>query len=280
MTIKIVTDSTCDLPPELIDQHGITVVPCYINMGGKSYLDGIELSREEFYARLPLYDPPPTTSAPGIAAFVEKYEQLIAEGASGIISVHISAKLSNIVNVARLAAEIVTTKPVQVIDAGQLTIGTGLLALEAARAARLEHTIEAIVGMLKVYTKRVHTVAMLDTLEYLRRSGRLSRFQVLMGTVLRIKPLLTMNNDVIGMERVRTHQKAVGRLLDILATLLPVESLVMVHTHARAEAASLWQQISALVPELSYPLFVDLTPALGAHLGPGAMGFTCVKAEK
>lgn len=280
MTIKIVTDSTCDLPPELIDQHGITVVPCYINMGGKSYLDGIELSREEFYARLPLYDPPPTTSAPGIAAFVEKYEQLIAEGASGIISVHISAKLSNIVNVARLAAEIVTTKPVQVIDAGQLTIGTGLLALEAARAARLEHTIEAIVGMLKVYTKRVHTVAMLDTLEYLRRSGRLSRFQALMGTVLRIKPLLTMNNDVIGMERVRTHQKAVGRLLDILATLLPVESLVMVHTHARAEAASLWQQISALVPELSYPLFVDLTPALGAHLGPGAMGFTCVKAEK
>ncbi len=89
--------------------------------------------------------------------------------------------------------------------------------------------------MLKAYTKRVHTAAMLDTLEYLRRSGRLSRFQALMGTVLRIKPLLTMNDDVI--------EKAVGRLLEILTLLLPVKSLVMVHTHARAEAESLWKQV-------------------------------------
>lgn len=280
MTIKIVTDSTCDLPPELVDAYGITVVPCYINMGGKSYLDGVELSREAFYEQLPLHNPPPTTSAPGIAAFVEKYERLIAEGASGIVSIHISARLSNIVNVARLAAEVIAAAPVQVLDGGQLTIGTGLLVLEAAKAARDGRTVEAIVAMLRTYTKRVHTVAMLDTLEYLRRSGRLSRFQALMGTILRIKPLLTMNNDEIGMERVRTHQKAVDRLLDILTTLLPVESLVMVHTHVRAEAESLWQQISALVPELPYPLFVDVTTALGAHLGPGTIGFTCVSAEK
>jgi len=181
--------------------------------------------------------------------------------------------------VARLAAEIITAVPVRVIDSGQLTVGTGLLALEAARATQAEYAIDATAGMLKAYTKRVHTAAALDTLEYLRRSGRLSRFQALMGTVLRVKPLLTMNDDVIGMERVRTSQKAIGRLLDILTALLPVESLVMVHTHAREEAESLWQRINTLLPNLSYPLFVDVTTALGAHLGPGAVGFTCVRAE-
>ncbi len=279
MTIKIVTDSTCDLPPELVNRYGITVMPCYINMGGKSYLDGVELSRQEFYEQLPLHNPPPTTSAPGIATFVEKYEQLIAEGASGIVSIHISARLSNIVNVARLAAETVTGAPVRVIDAGQLTVGTGLLALEAVRASRAKHTLDAIAGMLKAYTKRIHTAATLDTLEYLRRSGRLSRFQAMMGAALRIKPLLTMNDDVIGMQRVRTRQKAIERLLSILDALQPIESLVMVHTYAREEAELLWRQINALIPSLSYPLFVDVTTALGAHLGPGAIGFTCVTAE-
>lgn len=279
MAIKILTDSTCDLPPALIDRYGITVVPCYINMGGKSYLDGVELSRQEFYEQLPLHNPPPTTSAPGIDAFVNKYEQLIAEGATGIVSVHISAKLSNIVNVARMAAETITAVPMRVIDAGQLTVGTGLLALEAARSAFVEHPVDVIAEMLKAYTKRVHTAATLDTLEYLRRSGRLSRFQALMGTVLSIKPVLMMSDDVIGMQRVRTRQKAIERLLAILDALRPVESLVMVHTHAREAAEDVWQQISALIPDLSYPLFVDVTTALGAHLGPGAIGFTCVREK-
>lgn len=280
MAIRIVTDSTCDLPPALIDKYGITVVPCRIHMGDKSYLDGVELSRQEFYKQLPLYDPPPTTSAPGLTQFADTYERLMDEGASGIISVHISAKLSDIVNTARRAAEIITAVPVSVVDSGQLTVGTGLLALEAFRAVTEGQKIDQIVTRLREKTKYIHTVAALNTLEYLRRSGRLSWFQERMGTALHVKPLLTMNDDVIGMERVRTHPKAIDRLLAILDALQPVESLVMVHTHAREEAESLWQRISALIPDLSYPLFMDVTTVLGANLGPGAIGFTCVKAQK
>jgi len=257
----------------------MTVVPCYINMGGKSYLDGVELTRQEFYEQLPLHNPPPTTSAPGTGVFVEQYERLVAEGATGIISVHVSGKLSNIVNVARMAAEAVTTVPVRVIDAGQLTAGTGLLALEAAQAALTAPTVDRIVERLAVYAPRIHTVATLDTLEYLRRSGRLSHLQALMGAALRIKPVLTMNDDVTAMERVRTRQKAIERLLAVIHALRPVETLVMLHTYAREEAEALWQQIHNCIPELSYPLFVDVTTALGAHIGPGAIGFTCVRAE-
>ena len=149
MNIKVVTDSTSDLPQALVDEYGISVIPCFINIGDESYLDGVELSREEFYRRLPDYTPPPTTSAPGIGSFVDKYRQLIADGATAIISVHVSARLSNVVNVARLAAESITEVPVHVIDSGQVTIGTGLLALEAAKAAVAEQVLDDIVTAIQ-----------------------------------------------------------------------------------------------------------------------------------
>ncbi|NBD35867.1 MAG: DegV family EDD domain-containing protein, partial [Chloroflexi bacterium] len=144
MTIQIITDSTCDLPASLIASHKITVVPCYINMEGQSYLDGVELAREDFYARLPTCDPSPTTSAPGIGNFIAAYTRAVADGAEAILSIHISAQLSNVVNVARIAAEEFKAAPVTVIDAGQLTIGTGLLALTAAKAALNDHSMADI----------------------------------------------------------------------------------------------------------------------------------------
>lgn len=280
MSIKVVTDSTCDLPASLAREYDISVIPCFINMGDESYLDGIELSREEFYARLPDYDPPPTTSAPGIGTFVDKYRQLIAEGASEIISVHLAARLSNVVNVARLAGESITDVPVHVIDSGQLTIGTGLLALEAAQAAEAGRNVEDILILITAKAKRIYTIAALDTLEYLRRSGRLSRFQALMGAVMRVKPLLTVYNGTIHMERVRTRKKAIGWLLEKLDDLRPVEQLVLLHTHATEEIEALWQQIQPRFPELPRPWFLDVTTAIGAHLGPAGVGFTCVTASE
>lgn len=278
MSIKVVTDSTCDLPASLVKEYDISVIPCFINMGGKSYLDGVELSREAFYARLPDYDPPPTTSAPGIGTFVEKYRQLIAGGADAIISVHLSGKLSNVVNVARLAGERISDVPIHVIDSGQLTIGTGLLVLAAAQAAAAGDNVETILATISEKAKRIYTVAALDTLEYLRRSGRLSRFQALMGTVMRIKPLLTVYGGTINMERVRTRKKAIAWLLERLDALRPVEQLVLLHTHATREIEALWQQIQPRFPELPRPWFLDVTTAIGAHLGPAGVGFTCVTA--
>jgi DegV family protein with EDD domain len=278
MSIKVVTDSTCDLPQSVVSTYDIHVIPCYINMGDKSYLDGVELSRREFYERLPDCHPHPTTSAPGIANFVEVYKQLIAEGASGIISIHISAQLSNVVNVARLAAETIKAVPMTVIDAGQLTIGTGLQALVAAKASAAGQSMRDIVAAIKEKATCIHTIATLDTLEYLQRSGRLSKFQSLMGTLLKIKPLLSMHTDTINMERVRTQQRALAWLLDYVKALGPLEQVVLVHTNARDKAEELQQKAHHLLENLPTPWAVDVSPVLGAHLGPGVIGFTCVTA--
>ena len=278
MAIRIVTDSTCDLPASVVADHGITVVPLYINMGDQSYLDGVEITREEFYERLPHYNPPPTTSAPGTGAFVKAYEELVAQGADHILSIHISAKLSNVVNVARMAAEASEGVPITVIDSGQLTIGTGILALDAAKAAEAGHSAAEILRMVESKKPRIHTVAALDTLEFLRRSGRLSQFQALMGTFLKIKPILTMANDVVNMERVRTRQKAIDWLLAYLKRVMPLEQFVLVHTHATEAVEEFYEQVRHFLPSMQKPMSVDVTPVLGAHIGPGVVGFTCVTA--
>jgi DegV family protein with EDD domain len=278
MTIRIITDSTCDLPAPLVASHKITVVPCYINMEGQSYLDGVELTREDFYTRLPTCDPPPTTSAPGIGNFIAAYTQAVADGAEAILSIHISAQLSNVVNVARIAAEEFKAAPVTVIDAGQLTIGTGLLALTAAKAALDGQSMSDVLAHLEAKAPRVHTHAVVDTLIYLQRSGRLSRFQSLMGAVLRIKPLLSMNDDQIEMGRKRTHERAMDWLRERAEALHPLEQLIILHTNAAERAAAFKEQIAHLAPPESVVRTVGVTPVLGAHLGPGVIGFTAVQA--
>ena len=273
MSIRIVTDSTADLPDQLVAEHGITVVPLYINVAGRSYLDGVELSRQEFYEMLPKHKSPPTTSAPGPEAFRQKYEGLAAEGATEILSIHISASLSATFNIAQAAAQ--TTKGVSVtaLDSGQLTLGTGLLVLEAARAAAAGRTMAEIIALLKEKAARTHTFAALDTLEFLRRSGRVSHLTYGLGSLLRIKPLLKMHAGEMGMERVRTRRRAVERLIELVSGLGPLEELAIVHTHAPERAEALRQQAQHLFPQDRVPFFSSVTPVIGAHVGPGAVGF-------
>ena len=177
MSIRIVTDSNCDLPEQIIRHYGISVVPLYINIGNKSYLDGVEMSHEQFYVGLPQFEAHPTTSVPGPGQFVHVYEQLAAAGATEVLSIHIGGGLSAMVSVARLAAQETSKVPVTVFDSGQLTLGTGLLVLTAARAAAEGQPVADIVPVLEEQASRTYCFAALDTLEYLRRSGRLSRFQ-------------------------------------------------------------------------------------------------------
>ena len=137
MNIRIVTDSTCDLPEEIVNQQEITVVPLHINMGEKTYLDGVDLTRDEFYAQLPDYSPAPKTATPGIEVFKQIYERLANEGAQAILSIHISETLSATINSARIAAEQFTRIPVTVLDSSQLSLGTGFIVEKAAQMARL-----------------------------------------------------------------------------------------------------------------------------------------------
>jgi DegV family protein with EDD domain len=279
MTIKIVTDSTCDLPEEVVTEHGIAVVPLYINFGDQSYLDGVELSRQEFYERLPDYESP-TTAAPGPEVFRRTYERLADEGATGVLSIHISISLSAVVDVARLAAKETDAVPVTVFDSGQLSLGTGFLVLTAAKAVAGGRSMDEIITLLEEQISRTHVFAALDTLEFLRRSGRMSRVMAGLGTALQIKPLLKMYDGNPTAERVRTRKRAIERLISLLSDLVPLEQVALVHTHAPDRAQDLWQRVQHLFPEGRVPFSAEVTPVIGAHIGPGAVGFACVTARK
>ncbi len=190
MTIKFVTDSACDLPKAIVEQYDIRVVPLFINIGNVSYQDGVDLSREDFYRNLPDYHPAPKTAAPGPAQFQAVYDQLADEGASAIISIHISESLSNTVEAARMGAKDYTRVPVTVVDSNQLSLGVGLLVVTAAQAAAEGKSVEEIVAIIEEKSQRTYTFAALDTLEYLRRGGRMSLAVAKFGEILHIKPVL------------------------------------------------------------------------------------------
>ena len=274
MTIRLVTDSTCDLPEEIAAEHGITIVPLYINFGGESYLDRIDLSREAFYARLPDCDPPPTTAMPGPQMFLEAYERLADESATEILSVHISKSLGAVVDTAHLAAHEAST-PVTVFDSGTLSLGTGFLVWAAAEAAAQGYSMDEIVALMKEQSQRTHVFAALDTLEFLRRSGRLNRVMAALGSWLQMKPLLKMHDGNPTAEKIRTAEAATQRLIALLEEQVPLERVALVHTHALEKTQDLRQKAQHLLPEGEI-LSVDITPVFGTHLGPGAVGFVCV----
>ena len=235
MTVRIVTDSTCDLPAELTAERGIEVVPLYVNVDGQGFLDGIDISRETFYSDLPGYATPPTTASPGPGAFERVYRRLAKAGASAIISVHISETLSEVVNVARIAARGIKSVPITVIDCGQLTLGVGLTVAKAAAVAATGAELQEVVDVVKSRVERTWTFAALATVEFLKRSGRLNQFQYGLASLLRIVPLLKMHDGLAEMERVRANQKAMQRVVALAEQLGPLEELAIVHTHARGK---------------------------------------------
>ncbi len=279
MKIRIVTDSNCDLPTDIIEQYGISVIPMYINIGAQSFLDGVEMSRQDFYEGLVSFDTHPTTSVPGPEMFKQAFDKLASEGATEILAIHMAGSLSAMVNSARLAAEEWDRLPVAVFDSGNLTLGTGLQVLMAAQAATEALSMAEITDRLKDRAQRTHCIAALDTVEFLRRSGRLTRFQSSLASVLRIKPVLTMNAGEFHMERVRTRRGAIQRVIDLTRELGPLEELALVHTNAPEQAESLRQQAEALFPANKKPLSAGVTPVIGTHIGPGTVGFVAIQAR-
>ena len=278
MPVRIVTDSTCDLPEDVIHRYDIRVVPLYIHAAGESYLDGVDLTRKEFYQRLPQYDPAPTTAAPGLDAFRQIYEELSQEGASEILSIHISKSLSAILEVATLAAKETTSIPVSVLDSQQLSLGTGFLVETAAKLAEQGTSLPEILATLEDQIARTHVFAALDTMEFLRRSGRVNSLVAGFGSLLQIKPLLKMHQGIPTSERVRTSNGAFNRIIDLLLERAPLERVALVHTHAHDQAYKLLEQVEHVLPTGEIPS-VDITPVIGAHIGPGAVGFACVSAH-
>jgi DegV family protein with EDD domain len=279
MPIRIVTDSTCDLPAEIISRYGISVVPLYINVGNQGFLDGIDMTREEFYTKLPTFPVHPTTAVPSPQKFHAIYDSLTDEGATEVLSIHISSALSAVVDVAKVAAQETSSVPVTVLDSRQLSLGTGFLVETAAKMAAAGQTIDAILAALNAQIKRSHVFAALDTLEFLKRSGRMNQFVANVGALLQIKPILTMFDGDPGNERVRTRERATQRLLEMLGSVGALERVAILHTHAPERVAELHTQITSLLPG-SDILVADITPVIGAHIGPGAFGFAVIGAKE
>jgi DegV family protein with EDD domain len=279
MPVRIVTDSTCDLPAETIARYGIYVLPLYINVGRQGYLDGIDITREEFYQKLPEFQEHPTTAVPSPQKFHAIYDTLADEGASEVLSIHISIALSAVVDMARNAAQDTISVPVTVLDSQQLSLGTGFLVERAAELAEAGYSIEAILPELEAQIKRSRVFAALDTLEFLKRSGRMNGFIANMGSLLQLKPILTMADGKPGTERVRTRQRATRRLLEMLGETGELERAAIVHANAPERVAELRTQAADMLPEGDI-LAVDITPVIGAHIGPGAYGFAVIAAQK
>ena len=279
MTIGIVTDSTCDLPDSLAATLGIGIVPLYINFGKESYLDGIQMSRRAFYERLAVGSVHPTTAVPGLGVFGKAYADLAAAGATAIVSIHVGERLSNVVTVARMAADDNPPVPVTVVDSGNLTLGVGLMALRAAELSKAGGSLDDILSTVQDLRKRTYCFAALSTLEFMRRSGRISWLQAGLGGWLQVKPILKMHDGAVSTERVRTRPKAVQRLIDLVTELGPLSDLMVVHTNAPDEAARLRQNTAYLFPAGREPLTAQVTPVIGAHIGPGVVGFVAVAAK-
>lgn len=278
MTVRILTDSTCDLPADVIERLGITVIPLYIHVGDENYADGIDITRKAFYENLPHFEYHPTTAVPSPAKFHALYEMMAEEGATEILSIHISETLSGTVNVARVSAAETTAVPVTVVDSRNLSMGTGFLVQTAAELALAGKTVSEILPRLESQIKRTHVWAALDTLEFLRRSGRMSRALSMIGEILQIKPILKMHDGVSSAERVRTHRAAFTRLMEMLPTFSPFEKLAFLHSNALDQAHNLQEKMKHLIPE-SGALFGVINPVLGAHIGPGVVGFASVTKE-
>ncbi|MCL0094677.1 DegV family protein [Dehalococcoidales bacterium] len=271
MAVKIVTDSSCDLPAQLIQELGITVVPLYVRFGEKVYRDRVDISEDEFYQRL-LHDPiHPTTVQPSPQDFAGVYQKL-SEEADGIVSIHISAKLSGTYNSALQGKKMIEKGcPIEVIDSQLLSMGLGLISMTAAKVAMSGGSLPSVVEEVKQTIPHLHRLGLLDTLKYLARGGRIGKAKALLGSVLNVKPLLTLRDgEVMPAGQVRSRSKGIDRLFDFVQSISNIQDLAIVYNTTPNDAQILAERIAPLFAKERI-IIARLGPMLGVHCGPGIL---------
>lgn len=280
MKLGLVTDSTCDLPADLIQRFGIEVVPTILVIEGQQYADGEGIRRDDFYARLPAMKIFPTTAAPSIGEFSTRYLRLLEAGCDHILSIHAASQLTAICSIAGQAANDFPNK-ITVVDSGSLSLGIGFQALAAAEAAEAGADTVTALAAIADTRRRLRVSAALDTMDYLRRSGRVPAAITFLGGMLNIKPLVEITDGQLKpVGAVRTTSQADARMATFLKAGLPLERLAILHTGAESRARNF---LARLMDESRRELprdilMVNVTTVIGAHVGPNGLGFAAVRA--
>lgn len=282
MTVRIVTDSTADIPLDQAKANGITVVPLTVFFGDEAYLDGVELDSDSFYAKLQASKDLPRTSQPSPAAFQEAYIRLINEGADAILSVHLSSKLSGTYQSACTARDTlpdsVKKVPIEIIDTLNISIAMSRAILRAAQEAREGVSLPEIKAHLLDELARTRILCVLDTLEYVRRGGRIGGARAFLGNMLSVKPIISLKDgEVIAVEQPRTRSKAYARIAELLREMGKIE-----HVSIAESTEGFGQQLAEVIKTVysgDLPIY-ELGATLGTHTGPGTAAIAVVIARQ
>ena len=287
MAVRLVTDSTCDLPRELAERWDIKVIPCNVHFGDEVYKDGIDIGPDEFYRRLVSSPRLPTTAQPSVKGFLDVYKPLLDAG-QDVVSVHLSAKFSGTLNSASQARESLNSAQeaeaqgpgrIEIIDSQMTSMGLGLITLAAAQLAKEGASCDQVVEGIRSSVSRTHCYFLLDTLVYLQKGGRIGKASAFLGSLLSIKPILMVKDgEAHPVARVRTRERGLQRLEEIMRGLAPANRLSILHTTAPEEAQILKERLGGLAPE-GEVIAARFGPVVGTYLGPGALGVSLMSSQ-
>ena len=270
MKLAIVTDSVSDISPKIAKELKITVVPLTVIFGTDQFLDGVELSNSEFFQKLETDPNHPSTSQPSPEAFVKTYEKLLKKGFE-ILSVHVSAKLSGTINSAEQAIKSLDTNKIRIVDTGTASMAQGLVAMSAARAAKNAKSLDELADMAETTAKKTNVYVAMDTMEFLKRGGRIGKARAMLGSILNIKPIITTDNgEIVPHSRARTIKKAISSMINDMGDKNQIVEVAVLHSTTPDLAKDVLTQIDA--QNLNNPgTITEIGPVVGTHAGPGCL---------
>jgi DegV family protein with EDD domain len=271
LAIKVVTDSGSDIPLEVAQKLGITIVPVYIYFGDRAYKDGVDIGPDELYKRLvegPIY---PTTTQPMPADFAKTYSEL-SKDIDAIVSIHLPTKVSGTYNAALQGVEAAKPKcEVHVVDSFSVSVGLGIVAMAAARAAKAGGNLEEVLEETRKAISQTKIRGLLDTLQYLLKGGRITKAKALVGTLLNVKPILTMRKgEIVQAGMARSYAKGIEQIFDFVKSRPKLQEVAIAHSTVPEEAESLKKRIASIIGEEKIQLS-RIGAGLGVHGGPGTL---------
>ena len=270
--VKILTDSTADLPPGVAEELGITVLPLTIQLGNKKLRDGIDVTPADFVERMGRVSTPPITLPPTAKHFEAAYAEL-TKGGNAVVEIHISSKLSATFRTAtRAAAPLLGRHKIVVIDSQLVTVGMGMLVTAAGRAAASDASLDEVVRLVRGMIPRIYIGFFVETLDYLERGGRIGKAQAVLGTMLNIKPLLILEEgEIVALEKVRNRAKAIEKMVEFITEFTHIQKLVVLHGNTPLDVQMLIEQTNLVIPNLD--ISVDhYGPVTATHVGTDALG--------